>query len=347
MESPHINTPDVRSQTACGDNQASNIDHIFEALKRHEHPFILVGTASSRWMGSRGCFDEAFDIVVRNHQLIEVVHDLIQTGHWVVFDAQAAPQENHCLEKFGSNDQRFLNHCCEADAVLERVDQHIDTFARLRLWSEDSYRIRVDECPLVEVPDLYAWNTFLVEEKYHPASNRTDGWWYGPDTLTNTQGHIVLPPNKPRGRSPNNTTPIFIPSIPTFLDALVDQKRLYKAGCKPALAFYAGWQLNNLTRYLYLELPHQKNTIQFEVEARNEGYLEQCFVNFKRKPFYVIDIQSRQPVLANVWDPDSYPESFCKRRKAKDRLVCGLRGRLKLVEMSPQKPSSATIKTVV
>lgn len=310
-------TPDAGPRTVYGDNidQAGNIDHMFEVLKRHEHPFILVGTASSRWMGSRGCFDKAFDIVVRNHQLTDIVHDLIQTGHWVAFDTQAARQEMESTDSH--HHQRYLNHCFEADAVLDRVDQHDNAFARLRLWSEHSYHIGVDECPLVEVPNLYAWNPFLVEEIYHPASNRNDGWWYGPDTLTNRGERELILPNLPRGKSADNTTPIFIPSIPAFLDALVDQIRLYKEGCKPALAFYAGWQLDNLTRYLYLELPHQKNRILFEVEVRNDGYLEQHFRNYKRKPFYVIDMESRQPVLANVWDPDSYPASSRRRREGK------------------------------
>lgn len=106
--------------------------------------------------------------------------------------------------------------------------------------------------------------------------------------------------------------PIYIPSIPAYVDALVDQYRLYKAGSKPALAYYATWQLKNLTRCLYLELPHQKNTILLEIEGRNERYLEQYFGNYKRKPFYVIDVESRQPVKVNVWNPTSYPESLRK-----------------------------------
>jgi hypothetical protein len=63
---------------------------------------------------------------------------------------------------------------------------------------------------------------------------------------------------------------------------------------KPRLAFIAGWQIRNLTRYLYLEFPTQKNAILFLVEAETEKYMDSYLKNYKRKPHFSVMNFARQ-----------------------------------------------------
>lgn len=152
------------------------IDHILQIFEKHKHPFILVGAVAQRWMGSRLCVDTGFDIVLRIHQLGSIVADLVKTGHWTPFDvhkelANYAPDMLECFISKG----RDLMGFGEADVVLEQVDIAGLGFIYLRIWSEDTYHIKIDGCTLVEVPELFTWNKVLTEKKYHPAIKRADG----------------------------------------------------------------------------------------------------------------------------------------------------------------------------
>ena len=162
------------------------IDHFLDALNRHKHPFVLVGNIAHRWMGCPSAADEGFDIVLRTGQLNVIVAHLIETGHWALFDSH---RELELIESkpFGParprEDEELLRYCCDADVVLRQVDLAGFRFEYVRVWSEDAYRINVDDCSFVEVPGLHPWMAVLVEKEHHPAIHRDDGWWYGPRTL--------------------------------------------------------------------------------------------------------------------------------------------------------------------
>ena len=65
--------------------------------------------------------------------------------------------------------------------ILQRNDiRNQNGYSLLSLWSESTYGIKVDECAIVEVPDMYPCQPILVEEFWHPAASREDGWLYGP-----------------------------------------------------------------------------------------------------------------------------------------------------------------------
>ncbi|KAF2276104.1 uncharacterized protein EI97DRAFT_473985 [Westerdykella ornata] len=100
----------------------------------------------------------------------------------------------------------------------------------------------MDECPPVEVPDVYPWPSILVEENWHPAIHREDGCWYGPrlhpGTKVPNQGNrvILFPKTLPRGKSATNKYPILSPMIHAYLDALIYHKKHY-GKTKPGLTF--------------------------------------------------------------------------------------------------------------
>lgn len=107
--------------------------------------------------------------------------------------------------------------------------EHESEYQYLSLWSETTYRISVDDCPIVEVPDVYPWHHILVEEKWHPALDRENGWWFGPRLHPDTKvpnlperatQHTIFSEGLPRGKGPSNNYPIFVPSLPMYLDAL-------------------------------------------------------------------------------------------------------------------------------
>jgi hypothetical protein len=148
-----------------------------------------------------------------------------------------------------------------------------------------------------------------VEKEFHPALQRDDEWWYGPRTLEQaSDGCHFLSTVYPRAKGLNNRSPIFILSIPAYLDALVYHTTHYQTS-KPELVSIADWQIRNLTRYLYLELPHQKNAILFQVEAETEKYMESYFEGYRRKPRFVMT-RSNGITRVHEWDPASYPNDI-------------------------------------
>jgi hypothetical protein len=314
MISRRENQPNGDKMSDPGSNNEGSTDHIFDVLKTYQHPFILVGATAHRWMGCAGCAGEGFDIVIRSAQLKSIVTDIIETGHWTIFDSKTeweifeseiyhkTPEIHNVRER-----KVLLDYCCDADAVLRSVDFQ-GGFEYLRLWSEDTYRINIDQGSFVEVPTLHAWNCLLVEEEHHPAIQRDDSWWYGPYILSKADDRhpICIPDLLPPAKGLTNSSPIFIPRIPSYLDALVHHKTLYKDS-KPGLSSIADWQIRNLTRYLYLELSHQKNAILFQVEAETEDYLQPYLERYKRKPRYHLT-KEKEMILVKEWDPKTYPE---------------------------------------
>ncbi|KFZ17892.1 hypothetical protein V502_04374 [Pseudogymnoascus sp. VKM F-4520 (FW-2644)] len=305
------------------------IDHVLDILNEYSHPFILVGHVALRWMGCSSSVDAGFDLVLRTSQLPAIVTSLVETGFWTTFDCPKA------FEAFRSDavrqdlenaeEKRLLEYLCEADAVPRWEGIEGIGFSYMRLWTDEAYHIDVDASPLVEVPELYPWNPFLVEKEFHPALRRDDGWFYGPrildDAAANNGADGIFNTLYQRSKGDRNTSPINILSIPAYLDALVYHKTHY-ATSKHGLAFVADVQINNLTKDLFLELSHQMNPLLFQVEEKTENYLQPYFAGWKRRPRYVRSLtKGRVPV--NTWDPDSYPENLISPFVRMGRMSCG------------------------
>lgn len=289
------------------------IDHVFDILDKYSHPFILVGHVALRWMGCSSSVDAGFDLVVRARQFPDIVTSLVETGLWTTYDSFRV------LEFFKSDaswqnleyieERTLIEHLCEADAVLRWRGIEGIGFSYMRLWTDETYHIDIDASPLVEVPELYPWNPFLVEMEFHPALRRDDGWFYGPrifdEATANNGADGIFNTIYQRTKGAQNSSPINILSIPAYLDTLVYHKTHY-ATSKRGLASVADLQINNLTKDLFLELPHQMNPLLFQVDAETENYLQPYFAGWKRVPRYVMS-RSKGRVPVNLWDPESYP----------------------------------------
>jgi hypothetical protein len=294
--------------------QEANLDHVIDILAYYDHPMILVGRAAHRWMGSAGARTSSCDLLIRNNELEKIASSLVETGQWVFHDTDA--QNDKHSSPLNSEE-------CWGDVVLRRLGPHQEIeYHHLNLWSEITYHMNVEDCPVVEVPDVYPWHHLLVEESWHPAVGREDGWWFGPCLHPQTKigglseratRSTVFPEGLPRGISSSKNYSILIPRIPAYLDALIYHATRYKFS-KPALASSASWQIRNLTRYLYLELPHQQLPLLIELEE--DEFMEKYLQNFTRKPFYVYrkgPDGELEATRVKEWDPTSYPH-WCRAK---------------------------------
>jgi hypothetical protein len=306
------NTVETASQSLLRavNSPEGTMDHVTEILASHAHSLILVGRSAQRWMGSAGC---------ANNALESITSDLVETGQWVLHNPGP-----HLVETI------FPSVECDADVVLRRTEVRNECeYEYLCLWLETTYRLSVDTCPVVEVPDVYSWHHVLMEETWHPAIGREDGWWVGPrlhpDTKVPNLPERAIQPSLfhegwPRGISSTKHFPVHIPSLPAYLDALIYHVTRYKIS-KPGLASIASWQIRNLTRYLYLELPRQQLPLLMELEE--DQFMEEYLRNYKRKPFFVyraVGGNELEATRVKEWDPASYPE-WCDTMKHSSEKV--------------------------
>ncbi|OBT89770.1 hypothetical protein VE02_01374 [Pseudogymnoascus sp. 03VT05] len=301
-----------RDNPAIDIDEEGTIDHVFDILNKYSHPFILVGNVAHRWMGCSSSVEGCFDIVLRKSQVPSIATDLVETGYWAIVNChtefgQTLESDADWTVSGDGEHVGFLRYLCEADMVLRWVGAEAIGFDYMAVWTDDSFHINVDDCELVEVPELHAWSPFLVEKEFHSSLHRDDGWFFGPNTLDDvSNSYPIFSTIFHRAKGARNVSSINILSIPAYLDALVYQSTNYKTS-KHELASTADWQIRNLTRYLFLELPHQRDSILFQVKAETENFLLPYLARWKRKPHYVTS-RSRGLVLVNDWDPDSYPE---------------------------------------
>ncbi|KAF1828454.1 hypothetical protein BDW02DRAFT_593240 [Decorospora gaudefroyi] len=285
-----------------------SLDHVLDVLASHHHPFLLVGCAAQRWMGSLGTMTDICEILIRDNMLNAIGSDLLATGIWKIDEPDPERPFGH---------DRVSK--CDADLVLQRIrPENENEFYYLALWFETTYHIDVDSYAAIQVPDIYSWQPILVEESWHPAMHRDNGWWYGPrvhpDTkVPNAPPRSVHPnaiffPGFPRGRSENHPQPILFPNLITYLDALIYHITYYKTS-KPGLWSVSSWLLSNLTRYLYLELDHQQLPLLIELEGYEfmEGYLRR----YVRKPRFVYRTDEKgefEATRGREWEPESFPQ---------------------------------------
>lgn len=294
---------------ACA-KRPSVADTIAIVLKAFDHPFLLVGTTAHRWMGSDGLQQFGIDLVIRDVQFGAVVRALENGGFWKYYDVQKAIDELDI--ESDKSPQSMTEHpdtCSfqldrEADAVL-RLPLEGDHFEYLRLWRETTYGIDVDGCERIEIPEICLLNSMLAEHDYNPARNQSADWQYGPKLLTKENYQHIYGKIRPR-RAPK-LLPITIPRVPMYLDALVHHKTSF-ADSKPMLHYHAWWQIRNLARYLYLELPHQEQLVLFEVQDKTHRYLQDYLSKFVRKPRFVLT-RTGEMVRVKEWDRSSYPKN--------------------------------------
>ncbi|KAF2442007.1 hypothetical protein P171DRAFT_327385, partial [Karstenula rhodostoma CBS 690.94] len=264
------------------------MDHVLDILRSHQHPCIILGCNAHRWMGSTGMCSRTCDMLIRDYQLESIAAKLVETNRWERIDLGLSPVSYTVPHSANDAEVILRKTTVDHDSMYTGFELNM-----LCLWSEATYRIQVDDCPTIEVPDFHCANNVLMEEKWHPATERTNVSWYGPcpyenSTIQNIPEWRTRQPlftkGYPRGKSPSHNTPIFVPSLPNYLDALIYHVTHYKES-RRGLSSESSWQIRNLTRYLYLELSHQQLPLLIELEEYE--FMEEYLRAFVRKPRFV------------------------------------------------------------
>ncbi|KAI9826018.1 MAG: hypothetical protein M1826_006816 [Phylliscum demangeonii] len=147
-----------------------------------------------------------------------------------------------------------------------RCRTRLGIYSHLTLWSETAYHLSCDAA-MVEVPDFMAWNVVLVEDEFDPVGPDADSISYHSRQAAGIRIlHWVLSQTAVRRR------PIYVPSIPVFIDALLDQQRYRLAhpeNYPDRRGTLPSYHLSNFIRYLFLESGHRRDRILSKLAPRN------------------------------------------------------------------------------
>lgn len=155
------------------------------------------------------------------------------------------------------------------------------------LWGERVYMLSVDG-DRIEVLEPHSWNVVLMEEYFdlHPSWAQAASIGY---TTRIANGVQILPPA--RAQSADVKYPVYIPTIPRMLDALLYQAHFRathaedfpgRVGRRPQ------YHLRNFVRYLHLEKPQQREKLLPKLAERNRGEMEAAINKFTRKPLLTL-----------------------------------------------------------
>ncbi|MCJ1388924.1 hypothetical protein MMC18_001775 [Xylographa bjoerkii] len=268
------------------------LDTVLTVFERHNHPFVLVGTAATRWNASRGNVRE-IDVLLRSSQMEGIVDDLVISKQWVKCDEKPTY----------ANDACWGNETAVKDIWLEA--RFADTparylgFAHLRFWPEELYQLSVTDCQKKEVPDAMALNSVQLEEDYH----RDPSGRFGPRLADSIHafGHSLTPGPKHRARSLSHQhLPIVIPTVQSHLNSLLDQYRAQEA-TGLSIGNGTGGHVLNYIRYNLFDWPPARDWLlgSGRIEARNMELMEKWIRRYRRKPALSWDQEAGKYVFVN------------------------------------------------
>jgi hypothetical protein len=209
------------------------------------------------------------DLLIKDNKLDHIVADILATGKYERVQQDLS--------------SRLGDPYVKQVPRLRRTDEHPFQNLCLSLWSEAAYML-VASGPMVEVPDLFARNRNLMEDRFDPVTADVVSISY--QTMI-AAGHSILP--EMLAQSPEPKCPVYVPSIPRFIDALLDQQRYRQAHAETynyvsILDTLPSYHLSNFIRYLHLEKPHQREKLMPELAERNRADMEARLNRYKRKP---------------------------------------------------------------
>ncbi|KAH0565360.1 hypothetical protein GP486_001243 [Trichoglossum hirsutum] len=249
--------------------QTGYFDHVASVFRAHQHPIILVEEYAMRWMGLAVFSSENIDFLIKDDQLDHIIADLLATGQY-----ERIQQDLGC---------RLRDPFVKQVPRLRHTDSDQTNTLCISFWPESLYMLTVVGS-MVEVPDLFAWNQNLVEDRFDPAAADVMSVSYKSKLAA---GRQLVP--KTLAQSAESSYPVYVPSIPRLVDALLDQVRYrqthietYNYTSMPNML--PSYHLSNLIRYLHLERTYQREKLIPELAERNRAEMERRMNKFKRKP---------------------------------------------------------------
>lgn len=176
--------------------------------------------------------------------------------------------------------------------VFERTDSDGTVFS-IKIWCEDAVFFSVDPPAdgrvhtrpfLIETPCCETLNPVLLESDMHPGPEISP---FKPNLLT-TPNVRFLPHIHCQSASRQPKSKAYIPTISRYLDALVAQRQWLKENVPQGWRIKGpGTDASNLIRYLFLEMPSQREKIlpllNGESRSRTEEILDQYKRTYKNK----------------------------------------------------------------
>ncbi|KAL8873852.1 MAG: hypothetical protein Q9174_000732 [Haloplaca sp. 1 TL-2023] len=243
------------------------LDKTLEIFSLHKHPFIVVSTLAAQWSGV-GCLpQDEIDVLARSTEVDAIVKDLIASKDWEL-------SENYVTHQL-IPDVTMINSTTVKDIWLKTRIQ--DPFFRyLRIWPDTLYNLSVD-CAKIEVPDLQAKDSLLVEEEYY----RDPYQRFGPPRASLYPDRLLLL-LQIRAKFLQPDIPIFIPTIEAHINALLTQLRL-QGETRLANGNCPGRFISLFVRYLYLDWPPARDWIlETKIHACNRELLRAKIDKYQR-----------------------------------------------------------------
>ncbi|KAI9782357.1 MAG: hypothetical protein M1839_005230 [Geoglossum umbratile] len=250
-------------------HQTGYFEHVAALLSARQHPVIIVEEAAMRWMGLPVSSSKNLDLLIKDNELNHILADPLVTGQYERIQ-QDLSYRGH---------DPFVNQVPR----LRRADNHPFHDLCLSLWSESVYMLAAAGST-VEVPNLFAWNSNLMEDRFDPVAADVISISYRTRLAA---GHQILP--NILAQNAESSYPVYVPSIPRLIDALLDQQRYRQThfetyNYESALDTLSSYHLSNLIRYLHLEKPYQREKLIPQLAGRNRADMETRLDKYKRKP---------------------------------------------------------------
>lgn len=243
------------------------LDMTLEIFSLHRHPFIVVSTLAVRWSGVACMPQEEIDVLVRSTDVAAIVKDLIASGSWEL-------SENY-VTKHVIPDDTMINQTPIKDIWLKSRIQD-PCFRYLRIWPNTLYDLSVD-CPKIDVPDVQAKDSLLLEEEYYRDPHQR----FGP-LRASLHPERLLPCLQIQAKFLRPDIPIFIPTIEAHLNALLTQLKIQKE-TKLDNGNFPGRHITLFIRYLYLDWkPARDWILDSKIHACNRDLMQSKIDRYQR-----------------------------------------------------------------
>ncbi|KAI1078479.1 hypothetical protein F5B20DRAFT_592065 [Whalleya microplaca] len=124
----------------------NSIQDVAAVLEHHLHPLLLVGDAANYWMGCAWANRDTLDLLIRDYQVESIARDLVEQHEWTSSKATTDDRE----PTVGGETKVVLKQSARCDLHLKRVSRSDGSCLFLRLWSESSHGLTIDNQPLIE-----------------------------------------------------------------------------------------------------------------------------------------------------------------------------------------------------
>ncbi|KAK6502803.1 hypothetical protein TWF481_007848 [Arthrobotrys musiformis] len=147
----------------------------------------------------------------------------------------------------------------------------------VNLWSEDVYKLKIDDAELMQVEGLTVLNPHVLDERFTRIPETIE---LSPEKLR-SHGCSTISKRAFRGAK------FFIPSIPALCSALLSQAEYHRQNSKSKVSRPLH-QLENLIRYLYLDNPAHRDLILPLLGCHSDS-MGELIRRYKRKPHVVFE----------------------------------------------------------